>query len=346
MIERAYHISNVVDGKFLRLPYALFASPKYKTLTPAAKIIYSVLLDRMTLSLTNRWINDDGEVYIYYTRKDMAKYTGISKSAVINSMRELINVGLLVEEQQNIRILPNKLYVLKPELSDEQAEQYTDEREKENETYEFGKNDENSTVNTIENYCSSTKREPKMSRSESVPREVRIQTARGRNSDRARSESAPQNKTDISNTEKNQTSSSSKRESNNIPTRVYAGEPDVEEEEKNREISTDEILEHCEIERFPEKTRTVFANVIDSMTAAKEITASGVGFSHERIMKILRSIDYGTLRDVEKTYNEKSAKVHNNPAYLRSLIINAALAPPARDVYSQHCDGYLPNDPV
>ena len=68
MIDRTYRISDVVSEDFLRFPLTLLANPKYKEMSLEAKFIYSLLLNRLTLSQKNNWINEDNEVYLIYTR--------------------------------------------------------------------------------------------------------------------------------------------------------------------------------------------------------------------------------------------------------------------------------------
>ena len=62
-MNRTYRLSDVVNERFLRLPLSLFANPNYKRLSAESKLVYSLLLDRMSLSQKNNWINEDGEVY-------------------------------------------------------------------------------------------------------------------------------------------------------------------------------------------------------------------------------------------------------------------------------------------
>ena len=69
MNDRKYHISDVVNEEYLRFPLGLLAEPKYRFMSLEAKMIYSLLLNRLTLSQKNGWINDSGEVYLIYTRE-------------------------------------------------------------------------------------------------------------------------------------------------------------------------------------------------------------------------------------------------------------------------------------
>ena len=59
MIERTYRVSDVVNEEFMRFPLTLLANPKYRDMSLEAKFIYSLLLNRLTLSQKNNWINED-----------------------------------------------------------------------------------------------------------------------------------------------------------------------------------------------------------------------------------------------------------------------------------------------
>ena len=120
MIERTYRVNDVIKSEFLRLPLTLLANPKYKAMSLEAKFIYSLLLNRMTLSQRNDWINEDNEVYLIYTREEAASTLNISYKRSIAAFKELIRNGLLYEQRQGLGA-PNLLYVLKAELTDEDA---------------------------------------------------------------------------------------------------------------------------------------------------------------------------------------------------------------------------------
>nr|WP_330382973.1 replication initiator protein A [uncultured Blautia sp.] len=52
---------------FFRIPKALFTEKEFASLSTDAKLLYGILLDRISLSKKNGWIDGDGYVYIIYT---------------------------------------------------------------------------------------------------------------------------------------------------------------------------------------------------------------------------------------------------------------------------------------
>lgn len=83
----------------LQMPRWLFTDPRYKGLSLEAKVAYTFLLNRFQLSRLNGWINDDGEVFIIYTRRSLAEEMQVSYHKIIDSMKALTTAGLIWERR-------------------------------------------------------------------------------------------------------------------------------------------------------------------------------------------------------------------------------------------------------
>ena len=59
---------------YYRIPKILFESSVFEDLSTDAKYLYSFMLDRVSLSSKNKWIDPDGRVYIIYTVKQDVKF--------------------------------------------------------------------------------------------------------------------------------------------------------------------------------------------------------------------------------------------------------------------------------
>lgn len=64
--------AEIVSFYHLQMPRWLFADPNYKQLSLHAKVAYTFLLNRYQLSQRNGWVNEDDEVYVIFTRAELA----------------------------------------------------------------------------------------------------------------------------------------------------------------------------------------------------------------------------------------------------------------------------------
>ena len=56
---------------FYRIPKALFQEPRFQSLSTDAKTLYGILLDRMSLSVKNGWLDEQNRVFIIFTIEDV-----------------------------------------------------------------------------------------------------------------------------------------------------------------------------------------------------------------------------------------------------------------------------------
>ena len=94
---------------FFRIPKILF-SPTYKTLSVSAKMLYALMLDRMSLSARNRWMDEDGRVFIYFRMSEIMSAIGCGHNKAIALYAELEKVGLIERKKQGMG-RPAKIYV-------------------------------------------------------------------------------------------------------------------------------------------------------------------------------------------------------------------------------------------
>ena len=119
-----YKIHDVIQCEFLKIPKTMFANTNYRALSSDAKLTYALLYDRLSLSKLNGWINEKEEVYLIYTREEIAEDLGISYKKAISAFRELISANL-IQEHRCGRGMPNMIYITKPELTTEDAKEHT-----------------------------------------------------------------------------------------------------------------------------------------------------------------------------------------------------------------------------
>lgn len=69
-----YYYGNQTETfNFVRVPWVLFTHPVFEQLSNDAKILYALLLDRMSLSRQNEWFDENNRVYIIYTVEEAVK---------------------------------------------------------------------------------------------------------------------------------------------------------------------------------------------------------------------------------------------------------------------------------
>lgn len=105
-----YNITNFNSNTFYNTAKFLFTDKKYKTLSPLAKLLYSILRDRFSLSVKNNWKNNLGDIYIIYTRQALCDLLDIKKDTASKLFRELREHQLIEEERQGIN-KPNLIFL-------------------------------------------------------------------------------------------------------------------------------------------------------------------------------------------------------------------------------------------
>lgn len=95
---------------FYRIPKMLFTEEIFEALSTDAKVLYGLLLDRISLSRDNGWKDDAGRVYVYYTIKSVKKSMRCANTKACGLLRELNEFGLIEREKQGLG-KPTIIYV-------------------------------------------------------------------------------------------------------------------------------------------------------------------------------------------------------------------------------------------
>ena len=105
-----YYGSEADQFSFIRIPKIMLIDKVFQTLSMAAKVLYGVLLDRMSLSMKNGWLDEENRVYIIYQIGEIQEDLGFTKKKAMDLLAELEEFGLL-EKKRRGHGLPNILYV-------------------------------------------------------------------------------------------------------------------------------------------------------------------------------------------------------------------------------------------
>lgn len=92
------------------LPYARFLLNT--DLSHTAKLLYTLLLDRATLSQKNNWVDEQGRIYVIYPLSNLAKDLGCCVSSVTRSFAELEKAELAEQVRYGFSTPSQKFRIL------------------------------------------------------------------------------------------------------------------------------------------------------------------------------------------------------------------------------------------
>ena len=83
----------------MQMPRWLFSDPRYAGMSLDAKVTYTFLLNRFQLSRRNGWVNDYGEVFVIFPRKELARELRICEQRVTAAFKKLVELNLVWEKR-------------------------------------------------------------------------------------------------------------------------------------------------------------------------------------------------------------------------------------------------------
>ena len=98
---------------FYRVPKILFTAECFKELSCEAKVLYGLLLDRMSLSMKNHWLDEEERVYIIFTVEEIAELLNCGTQKAVKLLKELDSekgIGLIEKKRLGLG-RPNVIYV-------------------------------------------------------------------------------------------------------------------------------------------------------------------------------------------------------------------------------------------
>lgn len=299
-----YKINDIINYEFLKIPKSMFLNEDYRKLSSDAKLTYALLYDRLSLSKLNNWINEDYEVYLIYTREEIAEDLGLSYKKAISAFRELLSAGL-IREQRCGRGMPNKIYIVKIDLPEKKAKEYCD---KENKNFQNGisENTENKeelpngNIKKSENGTSRTAETESLDMPKSHPNKTYI------------------NKTEIIHTDISQS----------VPSKME-GQADEEE--------FCEIIENCQLECFDDEEQKIFYDALERMYYSNGFKIGQATLPKENVRKRMRDISVTTLQAALHNFHKNESEIKNITGYIMSVIFNCI----TEEFTQAHIDPYL-----
>lgn len=108
-----YYGKEAETYSFLKIPKLLFTDPIFSKLSSDAKLVYGILLDRMSLSIKNGWVDEENRVYIIFTIEEIAEmmYCATQKATkILQELDDKKGLGLIEKKRLGLG-KPNIIYV-------------------------------------------------------------------------------------------------------------------------------------------------------------------------------------------------------------------------------------------
>lgn len=323
-----YKINDIISCEFLKIPKLLFADPKYKSLSSDAKLTYALLYDRLSLSKLNAWINEKNEVYLIYTREEVADDLGITYKKAIAAFKELAK-GDLITEKRCGRGMPNRIYIVKPELNAESAKKYV----------------KHENLRTADSLCLEaqlSKEDPETLLTTTggvyipdVPiSEVKMcknSTSRTAETEVSELPDPHSNKTYNTKIYKNQTD---KSQSVRYGAR---GNPYYTDGQADGIYSLDDILENCQLDTFDQEERKILYDALERLFYSESLRIGNAVLPREKVRSRMYEIDAVTLQSALSKLHKNEKPIKNMTAYVMSTIFNCI----TEDCTLLHVDPYL-----
>ena len=96
---------------FYRVPKVLFTREQFKQLSAEAKILYGIMLDKLDLSVKNKWGDEKGRVYIIYTIEQIMEDMNCADQKATKLLDELEKKCGLIERKRQGLGKPNLIFV-------------------------------------------------------------------------------------------------------------------------------------------------------------------------------------------------------------------------------------------
>lgn len=110
-----YYENEAEQFEFYRIPKLLFKDKRFSKISSDAKLLYALLLNRVSLSQKNGWVDENKRVYIYFSVREIMDELNICSEKCTKIMSELDEkkgCGLIQRKRQG-QGRPSRIYVMK-----------------------------------------------------------------------------------------------------------------------------------------------------------------------------------------------------------------------------------------
>lgn len=302
-IKFSYYYGKEADQySFFKIPKILYTDSIFKTLSSDAKVLYAILLDRMSLSMKNGWLDEENKVFIIFTVDEIEETMNIGRNKAINIMKEIQDFGLIEKKRRGLG-KPNIIYV----------KSFLVETKEENRTAEEETNDARSLNVKFQEVSKANlqKFEKQTSRNlENKPQEVSKTNC---------------NKTNINKTKKSEPDIS---KTTSIDKTECKRKLKKEEEGQVEKIIKQNISYLDFMDRDSPTKETidfVVEIMVDAVEGKRDLKINQTWISYEKIRGRLLEIKKEHIEYVLSVLKENTSKITHFRAYLLSIIYNAPI---------------------
>ena len=318
---------------FYRIPKILFTAECFKTISCEAKVLYGLLLDRMSLSIKNRWFDEEDRVYIIFTVEEIAELMNCGTQKAVRLLKELDSekgIGLVEKRRLGLG-KPNVIYVKNFMVKQPEKEEKEPEKPVNTQNCE---NHNSRVVKTTIQECPKSQFKNDENHNSGI---VKITTLE---CPKSQSNNTDINNTDFSENEYSDTESSETdfNETDNIlsnlshlSVRKTAGMIDmVEEMEAYRKIIRENISYECFADsryRQQEEVDELVELMVEVMVMPDNSTVriGGVDKPVVIVKNRFMKVEHGHIEYVVGCLEKNTSKVGNIRAYLLTTLYNSTM---------------------
>ena len=328
-----FHGMEAEQYNFYRIPKILFTAECFKTISCEAKVLYGLLLDRMSLSIKNRWFDEEDRVYIIFTVEEIAELMNCGTQKAVRLLKELDSekgIGLVEKRRLGLG-KPNVIYVKNFMVKQPEKEEKEPEKPVNTQNCE---NHNSRVVKTTIQECPKSQFKNDENHNSGI---VKITTPE---CPKSQSNNTDINNTDFSENEYSDTESSETdfNETDNIlsnlshlSVRKTAGMIDmVEEMEAYRKIIRENISYECfEDSRYrqQEEVDELVELMVEVMVMPDNSTVriGGVDKPVVIVKNRFMKVEHGHIEYVVGCLEKNTSKVGNIRAYLLTTLYNSTM---------------------
>lgn len=330
---------------FFTVPKILFTDERYKDLPCEAKMLYGMMLDRMSLSIANQWFDDQKRAYIRISTEYITENLGCGRNKALNFMKLLEEHGL-IERVKHGQGKASTVYVKKfvmveakeqesyEDIAGEegigQLKDYNDDMENEpvQEIYEDNENLENEGVK-FRNQTSEGKEE-----SSEVPKlnfkKFKNQTSRSLESKPLEVYFSNPNNTDINNTDLNNNKSNpivSAEESSGTEDEMGCDD-DWNKQIQAYSVLIKENIGYSDLLMTHPLEKNLIDGIVDLILEtvlcdSEKILIASNWYPAQLVKSKFLKLNYSNIEYAMYCFNGNTSKVKNIKKYLLAVLFNA-----------------------